>query len=69
MSERDWCTGFHPAPDGALGVWIVEIPGRGGFARDAVLVLTQLAVERPPGPAREVLERIRDAFIEASPSP
>lgn len=45
----------------------LHVRGGGAFALNAVGTLTQLAVERPPGPVRDVLERIRDAFVEASP--
>lgn len=62
--------GFYPNPHPETlspGLWIIHVPGGSAFALNAVGALSRAAVERAPGPSREVFERIRDAFIAASP--
>lgn len=59
--------GFYSGQPGQLGAWVVQVRGGSAFALNAVAALSQVIAARPPGPSRDVFERIREAFIEASP--
>jgi hypothetical protein len=59
--------GFAPGQGGEVGTWVLHVRGGGAFALNAVAALSQVIATRPPGPSRDVFERICEAFIEASP--
>lgn len=47
-------------------VWVLHVSGGPAFAANAIAALAQLHAERVDGPTRVVLERLRDALVEAS---